>query len=216
MGTVTADQPAEAKASRRWLTLPNAIGALRILAAPALVLLALSGRRVEAAVLFALMAVSDWLDGKLAVLLDQRSAIGPALDSVADLAMYGALAAAMIVLEPEALAGDWPWLAVAIAAYVVAGLWSLARFERWAFHHTRTAKVAWLLALVGGVLLVLRGLVWPLKVAVLGATLASVQSVAITSILPEWRADVGSISAAKRVREEDETPRSLETTTRDE
>jgi peptide/nickel transport system permease protein len=73
------------------LTVPNVLGALRFLGSPWLVLLGVAGRETAFLVLFLALTFTDWLDGKLAGWLDQRSKIGPRLDSLADLTMYAAL-----------------------------------------------------------------------------------------------------------------------------
>jgi CDP-diacylglycerol--glycerol-3-phosphate 3-phosphatidyltransferase len=162
--------------------------------------LAASDRRSDVVVLFLVMAVSDWIDGKLAILLDQRSEIGPWLDSVADAAMYVALLVAAVLLEGDRLRSQWPWIAVPIALYLIAGALSLAKFGRWPNHHTRLAKISWGLMLVGAVAFIGAWSLWPLRAAFVGATLASVQSMLITRILPEWRPDVPSLSAARVIR----------------
>lgn len=182
------------------VTIPNAICLLRILASPGLVMLAASGRRADVVTLFIAMAVSDWIDGKLAILLDQRSEIGPWLDSVADIAMYSALLVAAILIDGQRLAAQWPWICLPIALYLIAGASSRAKFGRWPIHHTRMAKISWGLMLMGAVAFLGNWSLWPLRAALAGAALASVQSMLITWVLPEWRTDVSSVSAARRIR----------------
>ncbi|MBZ0113832.1 MAG: CDP-alcohol phosphatidyltransferase family protein [Thermoanaerobaculia bacterium] len=190
----------EAEAPHRIVTVPNALCVFRIVAAPFLFVLASQGRRIELVVLFVLMALSDWLDGKVARWLDQRSAIGPTLDSVADLTMYFALLIAMIKLEGRALLAIWPWLAVPIATYGMAGIASLARFGRWPSHHVRMAKISWFLVLGGAVFFLAQGSLSLLQLAMVTTTLANLQSLAITRVLPQWTSDVPTITEAKRLR----------------
>jgi CDP-diacylglycerol--glycerol-3-phosphate 3-phosphatidyltransferase len=185
---------------RQRVTIPNAICLARILAAPGLIVLAASARRSEVVMLFLVMAASDWIDGKLAVALDQRSEIGPWLDSVADAVMYTALLIAAILLEGDRLRSEWLWVVVPVALYLIAGASSVAKFGRWPNHHTRMAKISWGLMLVGAVAFLGAWSLWPLRAAFIGATLASVQSMMITRILPEWRPDVPSVSAARAFR----------------
>jgi CDP-diacylglycerol--glycerol-3-phosphate 3-phosphatidyltransferase len=187
--------------SDRLVTLPNVLSLFRVLAAPGLVMLAARDQRLGVVVMFLAMAASDWIDGKLAILLDQRSNIGPRLDSVADIMMYGGLLISALVLDRDRLAAEWPWIAAPIAAYLAAGSLSLARFGRWPQHHTRTAKISWGLMLVGAVAFLSDWSLWPLRVGLISATLASVQSVLITRTLTEWREDVPSVSAARRMRD---------------
>ena len=200
VGAPAAQHRTHDRVRRQRVTLPNAICLVRILAAPGLVVLAASDRRSEVVALFLAMAVSDWIDGKLALLLDQRSEIGPWLDSVADGVMYTALLVSAVVLDGDRLLTQWPWIVLPIATYVAAGLFSLAKFRRWPNHHTRMAKISWGLMLVGAVAFLSAWSLWPLRAALVGATMASVQSMMITRVLPEWRTDVLSVSAARIIR----------------
>ena len=186
----------------RILTIPNALCAFRMLAAPFLVVLAAHEQRLEVVVLFVLMAGSDWLDGKIATRFNQRSAIGPALDSFADLLMYAGLIGAAWFLDSAKLSAAWPWFLLPLVAYLVAGISSLAKFRKWPSHHTRMAKISWFLVSVGTVVFLLSGSLWVLQLAMVTAALASLQSVAITQVLSEWTTDVLSVSAARRLEQE--------------
>jgi CDP-diacylglycerol--glycerol-3-phosphate 3-phosphatidyltransferase len=85
------------------LNLPNLLTWLRILFIPAFLavfyfpetLLTGAEKNLAATLLFAVAAVTDWLDGYLARTLDQTSAFGAFLDPVADKLM---VAAALILL----------------------------------------------------------------------------------------------------------------------
>ena len=67
------------------MTLPNALTSLRILFIPLLVtLLLLPGYRIASVVLFAILALSDLIDGMLARWLKQRSVAGALFDPLAD------------------------------------------------------------------------------------------------------------------------------------
>ena len=186
-------------AADRRVTIPNALCLFRILAAPVLVVLAASDRRPEVVVLFLAMTASDWIDGKIARLFDQRSKIGPRLDSVADAVMYGALLVAVVLLDGDRLRAEWPWVSLPVVVYLIGGAASLTKFGLWPNHHTRMAKISWGLMLVGAVAFLEEWSIWWLRVALVGATLASLQSLLITRILPGWRADVRSISAARAI-----------------
>lgn len=185
------------------LTVPNLLSVLRLLGAPGLVVLAGLDRRHEMVALFVVIAVSDWVDGKLAVALDQRSDLGPRLDSVADHLMYISLLVSALLLDASRVASEWAWIAAPIAAYCGAGALSLSKFGRWPHHHTTMAKISWGLMLIGGTTFLLGWSAWPLRMALVGATLASVQSMQITWILRAWRADIPSVAAARRIRASD-------------
>lgn len=66
------------------LTVPNAISVLRLLSVPLFAVLALRDQTVWALVVLAMAGASDWLDGRLARMLDQRSRLGELLDPAAD------------------------------------------------------------------------------------------------------------------------------------
>lgn len=195
-------------------TIPNAICVARILASPVLILLAQRDERIGLLVAFVALTASDWLDGKLATLLDQRSKLGPRLDTVGDLAMYACLCVGVVILDRTRLVSETPWLAAALASYLIAGLAGLAKFRRWPSYHTGLAKVSWFLILVGAAIFVLAptewlGLegdpasYWPLRLALAVVTLGNLQSLAITRVLPRWASDVRTVADARAIRDRD-------------
>jgi len=114
-------------ASRRVLTLPNAISAFRIVMIPVFVLLIIDPDTATAGlVLFAAVVATDWVDGTVARRTGQVSELGKVLDPVADRL---AIAAGIIAL---AVAGLFPWWAAALIigrdlAVLVAGAYALSR-----------------------------------------------------------------------------------------
>lgn len=193
-------------------TLPNAICVARVLASPLLVVLALREQRIGLLVAYLALTFSDWLDGKLAILLDQRSSIGPRLDTIADLVMYACLGIGVLILDGPRLVGEWPWWTAALATYLAAGLAGLAKFGRWPSYHTGLAKVSWFLVLVGASIFLLApvetiGLagdsagLWPLRLAFAVVLLGNLQSLAITRILPHRESDVRTLADARRIRD---------------
>jgi cardiolipin synthase len=68
----------------RWLNLPNAFTALRILLAPLVIVAVLQGRHWQALEWFLVAAVTDVVDGALARRLDKPTAIGAYFDPIAD------------------------------------------------------------------------------------------------------------------------------------
>lgn len=187
----------------RWMTLPNALCVLRMVGAVVLVGLAWTGR--EWAYLWLLIALlaSDWLDGKLARLLNQRSRIGPRLDSFADGCMYAAMVVGLWWLRQEAV-WEVRWfifaVAVSYAVLVVAGMW---RFGRLPTYHTRGAKTSWLLIGVGVIVLFADGPAWPFGLGLIAVVLTNVEALAISFVLRRYRDDVTSIFEAVRRRGEE-------------
>ncbi len=103
-----------------WLTWPNLITVVRLLALPVFLwLLFGTGHRADAAWLLGLLGATDWIDGYVARRFNQVSAIGKVLDPVADriLMMTGLIAVA-------AAAGVPWWFAIAtlVREALVSGL----------------------------------------------------------------------------------------------
>ena len=102
--------PASAAApTARVLTVPNLLSLLRLAGVP-LFLWLLLGPRADGWALVVLMVggVTDWLDGKLARLLDQYSTLGALLDPAVD-RLY--ILAALVALAVRDVV---PWWAVAV------------------------------------------------------------------------------------------------------
>ena len=99
----------------RIVTWPNALSAARLAGVPVFLWLVLGPRTatadIIAAGLLGLAGISDWLDGKLARMLNQTSRLGQLLDPAADRLYIGATIIAL------AVRGIIPWwLFVAIVA----------------------------------------------------------------------------------------------------
>lgn len=177
---------------RLW-TVPNALCGIRLLGAPVLVALAAAGREGFFLALFIFLMSTDWIDGKLAVLFDQRSALGARLDTAADVAMYGSLLAGLLWLRGSLILAEWPWIAAGCVSWSISAGAGVARFGRLPSYHTRLAKTSWFLALVAAVTLLVWEMIWPFRVAAAAVTLTNLEGVALTALLPESRTDVSSL-----------------------
>ncbi len=179
--------------SHRLLTIPNVLCAIRLLGAPLLLPLAWADQHVAFAWLFLFLAMTDWVDGKLAIVLKQKSVFGARLDSWADATLYSCVLIGGLLLKWEVLAGNWAWVVAALVSYAVTTLAGFAKFGRWPSYHTRAAKTSWLLVTIG-IICLLAGLsVWPFRVAMIAVTLTNMEAVLITRVLDEWKANVPSI-----------------------
>jgi CDP-diacylglycerol--glycerol-3-phosphate 3-phosphatidyltransferase len=144
---------------------------------------------------------SDWLDGKLAILLGQETSFGARLDSVADASMYLALLIGAILLKADIVLGELPWIGMAIASHVVSLLYALRKFRQWPSYHTWSAKLSWWFVALGAIALFAGWALWPFRLAMIAVVLTNIESVAITHVLTEWSADVRSLSEAKAGRD---------------
>jgi cardiolipin synthase len=99
----------------RIVTWPNALSALRLAGVPVFLWLVLGPRTPEAdliaCAILGLAGLSDWLDGKLARMLNQQSRLGAMLDPAADRLYIAATVIALAIREII----PW-WLFAAIAA----------------------------------------------------------------------------------------------------
>lgn len=107
---------AETQASDRIWTIPNLLSGLRLLGVPLFLWLALGPEADGAALgVLAFAGVSDYLDGKLARVLNQTSRLGVALDPLADRLYILATIAALTLRDIVPL-----WFALALVGRDVA------------------------------------------------------------------------------------------------
>ena len=185
------------QAEPRW-TLPNALVVVRLVGAPALLVLAGQGWATAFLAWLLVLLATDWLDGKLATWLKQHSAFGARLDSVADGAMYACAALGLYALKPDTIAHATPALLAAGATYLLTGAVAMYRFRRWPSYHLWSAKLAWA-AVTGAAIAVLLDLAtWPLHLALALVALSNVEGLIVTFALPRWRANVPSAYHAIR------------------
>jgi len=102
------------------LNVPNVLTLFRIVLIPVFVgvyLLPFAWVNVAAALIFALAAVTDWLDGYFARRVNQASAFGAFLDPVADKLMVAVALILIVDQNPTA----WPGVWLVIPAAVIVG-----------------------------------------------------------------------------------------------
>lgn len=180
------------------LTIPNLLCAIRLVGSAILLGLGIAGQDDAFLILFVLLALTDWVDGKLAILLNQRSILGARLDSWADAALYTALLLGGLSLRWEVLLQERWWICPALISYALTtgvGLW---KFGRWPSYHTRAAKISWLLITIGAICLLAGWTLWPFRLAMVAVTLTNLEATLITCLLRDWRANVTSLYHARR------------------
>ena len=188
------------EAGNRILTVPNLLCVIRLVGSFFLIPLALQNRNELFLWLFVFLAMTDWFDGKLAILLNQRTVIGARLDSWADAVLYAALMIGIMILYGDTLRNEIIWIGVAVFSYLVstaAGIW---KYRRWPSYHTRAAKTSWFFTAAAVMALFFEWSLWPLRVAAVAVTITNMEALAITIVSPRWRADVVSIYHAMRDR----------------
>jgi CDP-diacylglycerol--glycerol-3-phosphate 3-phosphatidyltransferase len=189
---------AEPYISDRLFTIPNLICWFRLIGSFVLVGIAWLELQEMFLWFFLFLAMTDWVDGKLAILLNQRSVFGARLDSWADAALYAALLVGTLLLRGETLAAELAWIIPAIVSYLISSAAGFWKYHRWPSYHTRAAKTGWFLIILGTIGLFTDWSLWPLRVAFAVATLTNLEALLITIISSRWRTDVTSIYHAWR------------------
>jgi CDP-diacylglycerol--glycerol-3-phosphate 3-phosphatidyltransferase len=158
-------------------TLPNLLGLARIAATPVVLALALAGwpgSGLAAAILFALAAITDYLDGRIARARGLVSPMGVFLDLAADKIL---VAGTLVVLVELGLLPTWIAATILIREFVVQGVRQWAAAEDLVIAARGLGKAKTALTLVGiFVLLLARDALTdgPLASAASGPTLIAV------------------------------------------
>lgn len=176
-----------------WITVPNAICLVRAIGAVGLIPLATLERPTWFLIAYLMLASTDWLDGRLARLLNQRSRYGPKLDSIADVMMYIGLLFGAVWLFGDRLLAESLLIGAVVVSYFGACLASLLKFRELPSYHTMAAKFSWFLMVCAGAALFLEWSVWPLRFALFAVTATNVESMLITLTLRRRRENVPSI-----------------------
>jgi CDP-diacylglycerol---glycerol-3-phosphate 3-phosphatidyltransferase len=183
------------------MTLANSLSLLRLALLPVQAGLAFAGQAGPFLATFAAAMASDVVDGQVARRLGQATPLGAKLDSIADLATWAFLPLCLFWLWPDVITAQAPWLAVAIVAFALPTTVGLLRWGRLTSYHTFGAKLcSWAMA-VGALALVVAGEDALFHAATLLLALSAIEELAITFVLPSWRADVPSLLHALRARD---------------
>jgi len=185
------------------VTIPNALSALRLVLAPVLVWLAWTEQHTAFLVTLSVSLLSDLTDGWFARRFDQATHLGTLLDSYGDFATYMTVPLCAWWLWPDLIRREAWYAAAIVAAYVFPIVLGYLKYGRLTAYHTYGAKLS--AVVVGGSALVLfaGGPPWPFRIATWVLVLAELEEIAITTILPTWRANVPSILHARRLLREE-------------
>jgi cardiolipin synthase (CMP-forming) len=125
----------------RW-NIPNLLSLSRLLGVPFLWVLVHVEPVAWFIVLYALLGLTDYLDGRLARAWGQTSEFGSMLDSVADVAYYVSTAYFVIALFPGYIVPNVPWLAGCLLALMALIVFTRFRFGRVLLPHTHLSRLA--------------------------------------------------------------------------
>ncbi|MCA9144746.1 MAG: CDP-alcohol phosphatidyltransferase family protein [Planctomycetaceae bacterium] len=188
----TDDQPA-AESITSLINVPNSLCAIRFLGSFVLIGIAIAGATNIFVPLLAFLLMTDWVDGKLAILLQQQTRFGAKLDTVADVTLYVALLFGLIWLKHAELADQWLWMGVAAASYAASVIAAFIKFGSFPSYHTRAAKTCWFLVSVASIALFAGWSTWPIRVAAIAVTATNLEAIGITFVLNSPQVDLPSI-----------------------
>jgi phosphatidylglycerophosphate synthase len=194
-----AEMTSPTLAPSRW-NIPNALSATRLLGVPALFVLVERHMVGWFMIAYAVLGLTDFLDGWLARAWNQATPFGSMLDSVADVAYYVSTVYFAIRLFPQYLRPNVPYVVTCLSLYAALIVVSKVRVGKVLLPHTHLSRVAGALA-VGAVFasfamdttLVLRGVILLYTAAILEqiAMIARYGDVPLDTrtILWLWRGD---------------------------
>ena len=174
------------------MNIPNQLSVFRIAAAPFLLLSGWLGSEIFFFWLFGLMLFSDAIDGFIARMLHQTSALGARLDSIGDIATYLTTPLAVWWLWPEIIKEEAWFIGAAIIIYIFPALFSIAKFGQLASYHTWITKFSAVLMSGGVVLLLAFNSAIMFHIAVFFLVIEAAENIAITLRLPKPRTDIRS------------------------
>jgi CDP-diacylglycerol--glycerol-3-phosphate 3-phosphatidyltransferase len=181
------------------LTIPNALSALRLVLAPVLLWLAWTGQGTAFLVTLAVSLLSDLVDGWVARRFDQATALGTLLDSWGDLVTFVAVPVCAWWLWPDLIRREGVTVAALVAAYVFPIALGYLKYGRLTSYHTYGAKLSAVVVGSSALVLFLEGPPEPFRIATAILVLAELEEIAITTILPDWHANVPSVFHAQRL-----------------
>ncbi len=180
------------------LNLPNLISSIRILIVPLLFYFA--SNQMELCYLAALLfsGFTDVLDGYLARLLNQITALGAHLDSWGDFSVYSTMAICSWILWPDIVLREAYYFSMIICSFSIPVIIGLIKFHRLTSYHTWSVKVAVALTFIAYILLFADFLRWPFMVASIVCVYAGIEQILITLIIKHERVDVRSVWSAMK------------------
>ena len=187
--------------SEKIFNLPNLLSAYRLVMAPVLVVLALSGARTYFVVFLAISFMTDLLDGFIARAWNQRTSFGSRLDSIADEMTYVAALTGAFQFEYQAIRPHAALLYAFIFLLVLATFIPLVKFREIPSFHLYSFKInAFLQAVFFFCLFVLDFYPYLFYPIFAFGILACIESIAISLLLDQPVSDARGIYWVLRYR----------------
>ena len=144
-------------------------------------------------------AITDFLDGFAARLLNQITALGAHLDSWGDFIIYSTSAICAWILWPEIVLRERYYCLVIVLSFTLPVVVGLTKFHTLTGYHTWSVRLAVAATAISYFLLFSELLDWPFKLAALLCMYAAVEEIAITLLLRNEQTDIRTIwDAVKR------------------
>jgi CDP-diacylglycerol--glycerol-3-phosphate 3-phosphatidyltransferase len=164
----------------------------RVVAAPLLLALLLSGPPVWFKWMVGLSFFTDMIDGVLARAYHVNSTLGARLDSIGDDLTVLITTAGLLMQRPELLTAQWGWWLPLVLLFLIQTGYALYRYKRISSFHTRLAKLA---AFAQGVFLMtfyfFDTLHYPLfYTAIIITILELIEEIILVAWFNEWTTDV--------------------------
>ena len=190
--------------NREIYNLPNFVSFIRILLAPVLFYFALTEKPVWFLATLMFSGFTDVLDGFLARILGQITAMGSRLDSWGDFTIYTTMAICAWMLWPDIVAEEIISYIVIVISFTSPVIVGLLKFRTITSYHTWMVKVAVVVTFVGYILLFAGWLDWPFRVAAVFCAVAALEEIAITLLIHQEHVDVRTVWAALKYNKEEE------------
>ena len=182
------------------INLPNLVSLVRILLAPALFYFAVTKQPDWYIGILILAVFTDVLDGFLARLLNQITAMGSRLDSWGDFTIYSTMAICAWILWPDIIQREQFYFIIIVLSFILPVITGIVKFHTIISYHTWSVKLAVAVTIVGYILLFTETLVWPFRIAVLFCLYAAIEEIAITLLIQRELVDVRTVWQALKYK----------------
>jgi phosphatidylglycerophosphate synthase len=181
----------------RW-NVPNTLSATRLLGVPVLYVLVDREPVAWFVALYAVLGLTDYLDGRLARAWNQTSAFGSMLDSVADAAYYISTAYFALSLFPAYLSPNLLYIVGCLTLYAVLMGVSRIRAGRILLPHTHLSRIAGVLVVLTVFASFVVNTTWVFRGVIALYALAIVEQIAMVGRYGDIPLDTRSILSLSR------------------
>jgi CDP-diacylglycerol--glycerol-3-phosphate 3-phosphatidyltransferase len=179
---------------------PNLLSCGRLLLVPLLLALAWSGKSGWFLACLILSILTDMADGNLARRWKITSELGARLDSLADFTTSLSLPVCAWWLRPDVVRQEAGFLAVCVFFFLAPIAFGFLKYRRLTSYHTWGAKLMFVVMSLAVPAMFAGGPGWLLRVLAPLVVISQIDEMAITTLLPEWRANVPSCWHAWRMK----------------